>query len=98
VQHHACNELRLVVVTQPAEVSRGGINRITAVAYEDLLQRLLIAERAPAWFSNQLRRVVQQPKRYVIDAALVVAALCVDVNAAASKIVLSSAMPAELSA
>jgi predicted AAA+ superfamily ATPase len=57
-----------------------GINRITAVAYEELLQRLLIAERAPAWFSNRLRRVVQQPKRYVIDAALVAAALRVDVN------------------
>ena len=57
-----------------------GLSRETALAYEDLLQRLLIAERVPAWYSNRLTRVVQQPKRYVVDAALIAATLRVDVN------------------
>jgi uncharacterized protein len=58
-----------------------GITRMTALAYEELLQRLLIVERVPAWFSNRLKRVVQQPKRYLIDAALIAATLRLDVNA-----------------
>jgi predicted AAA+ superfamily ATPase len=57
-----------------------GINHPTAAAYEDLLQRLLIAEQAPPWSSNRLKRLVQQPKRYVIDAALIAAALRMDTN------------------
>ena len=57
-----------------------GLNRKTALAYEDLLERLLIAERVPAWSSNRLKRVVEQAKRYAIDAALVAASLRLDVN------------------
>lgn len=55
-----------------------GINRLTGEAYEELLINLLIAERVPAWASNRLKRLVRQPKRYVIEPALIAAALRVD--------------------
>lgn len=55
-----------------------GISKATAVAYEDLLEGLLIAERVPAWASNRLKRLARRPKRYLVDAALIAAALRVD--------------------
>lgn len=57
-----------------------GVNKTTAAAYEGLLESLLIAEAVPAWRSNRLKRLVQQPKRYLIDAALIAAALRLDVQ------------------
>ena len=57
-----------------------GITRMTALAYEELLERLLIVERAPAWYSNRLQRLVHRPKRYVVDAGLVAAAVRVDTS------------------
>jgi uncharacterized protein len=54
------------------------INKITATAYEKLLTELLIVERVPAWTSNRLKRLVRQPKRYLVDAALMAAALRMD--------------------
>lgn len=54
------------------------INKVTAAAYEKLLADLLIVEQVPAWTSNRLKRLVQQPKRYVIDPALITTALRVD--------------------
>jgi predicted AAA+ superfamily ATPase len=58
--------------------SAAEVSRVTGTAYEDLLAGLLIAERVPAWTSNRLRRLVRQPKRYLIDAALVATALRLD--------------------
>jgi predicted AAA+ superfamily ATPase len=55
-----------------------GVNKATASAYEQLLMNLLIAEQVPAWTSNRLKRLVHQPKRYLVDAALLAAALRVD--------------------
>jgi uncharacterized protein len=55
-----------------------GITKVTAVAYERLLEELLVVERTPAWTSNRLKRLVKQPKRYVIDPALVAAVLRLD--------------------
>lgn len=55
-----------------------GINKNTAVAYEGLLIDLLIAERMPAWQTNRLKRVASTPKRYVVDPALIAAALRLD--------------------
>lgn len=55
-----------------------GINRITADAYEALLMNLLAAEQTPAWTSNRLKRLVHKPKRYLIDPALITAALGID--------------------
>ncbi len=55
-----------------------GINKITAMSYESLLTDLLVVERVPAWTSNRLKRLVRQPKRYMVDAALMAAALRLD--------------------
>jgi predicted AAA+ superfamily ATPase len=52
-----------------------GVTKVTAAAYEELLTRLLVIDQMPAWTSNRLKRVVQTRKRYVIDAALIGAAL-----------------------
>jgi predicted AAA+ superfamily ATPase len=57
------------------------VSKATASAYEDLLAALLITERLPAWSSNQLKRMVRRPKRYLIDAALVTATLGLDEHA-----------------
>jgi len=54
------------------------LNKGTAAAYEQLLTDLLIVEQVPAWTSNRLRRLVHRPKRYIIDPALVGAALRID--------------------
>ncbi len=58
------------------------VNKATAAAYEDLLESLLVAEAVPAWRSNRLKRLVHQPKRYLIDPALIAAALRTDVAGA----------------
>jgi uncharacterized protein len=55
-----------------------GINKNTATAYERLLINLLVAEQIPAWEANRLKRVASSPKRYMIDPALVAAALRLD--------------------
>jgi predicted AAA+ superfamily ATPase len=55
------------------------VNKATAVAYEGLLESLLVAEAVPAWRSNRLKRLVHQPKRYLIDSALIAAALRIEV-------------------
>jgi uncharacterized protein len=55
-----------------------GINKDTASAYERLLMQLLIVHQLPAWTSNRLKRLVQTPKRYLIDAALLPSALRLD--------------------
>jgi predicted AAA+ superfamily ATPase len=44
-----------------------GVTKVTAVGYEDLLARLLVVDQMPAWTSNRLKRLVQTPKRYVVD-------------------------------
>lgn len=56
------------------------VQKKTAAAYEDLLTDLLIVERIPAWTWNRLKRLVQQPRRYVIDPALIASALRLDVD------------------
>lgn len=56
------------------------VNKATAIAYESLLESLLVAEAVPAWRSNRLRRLVHQPKRYLIDPALIAAALRIEVT------------------
>ena len=58
-----------------------GVSRVTATAYEELLTRLLVVDRVPAWASNRLKRLVRTPKRYVVDAALIGAALRLDTEA-----------------
>jgi predicted AAA+ superfamily ATPase len=68
------------VVDQRTLHEAAGISKVTGTAYEDLLLDLLVAERVPAWFSNRLRRLTHQPKRYLIDAGLIPAVVGVDAN------------------
>jgi hypothetical protein len=55
------------------------ITKVTAAAYERLLTDLYVLENVPSWSSNRLKRLVRRPKRYVIDPALIFAALRLDV-------------------
>lgn len=42
----------------------------TADAYESLLTDLFAVEQVPAWSSNRLKRLVRNPKRYLVDTGL----------------------------
>ena len=55
-----------------------GINRGTAVAYEQLLMNLFVIDRLPAWTSNRLKRLARAPKRYLVDPALAATLLRLD--------------------
>jgi predicted AAA+ superfamily ATPase len=66
------------VVDQRTLYEVAGISKATAAAYERLLLDLLVAEQVPAWTSNRLRRLARRPKRYLVDAGLMAAALRVD--------------------
>lgn len=57
-----------------------GLNRKTALAYEQLLVNLMVIDRTPAWTTNRLKRLVKSPKRYVTDAALLGGILRLDAN------------------
>src|SRR5256885_7995842 len=41
----------------------------------------MVNDRAQAWTSNRLKRLVRSPKRYLVDAALLAGILRLDVNA-----------------
>jgi len=56
------------------------VNKMTAVAYEQLLTQLYVVEQVPAWTSNRLKRLIHSPKRYLVDAALLTSALRLDSN------------------
>jgi predicted AAA+ superfamily ATPase len=58
-----------------------GIAKTTAAEYEDLLTRLLVVDQMPAWTSNRLKRLIRAPKRYLVDAALIAAALRLNAQA-----------------
>lgn len=52
-----------------------GVTRDTGLAYERLLTDLMLIEQIPAWSTNRLKRLVKQPKRYVVEPALIAAQL-----------------------
>ncbi len=54
------------------------INRLTATGYDIVLELLHLTEQVPAWSTNQLTRVAQTSKRYVVEPALIGAMLNVD--------------------
>lgn len=58
-----------------------GINFRTARSYDALFERLFVADRIPGWQSNRLSRLVNLPKRYVLDTGLVASACQVTVDA-----------------
>jgi predicted AAA+ superfamily ATPase len=55
-----------------------GINRKTAVSYDQLMTNLLVLDWLPAWMSNRLTRLVKTPKLHLVDPSLVGAALRLD--------------------
>lgn len=69
------------VVDHDTIYDAAGVNRRTAVAYEQLLKNLMVLEALPAWTSNRLKRLVKRPKRYLVDAGLAVGILQLDVDA-----------------
>ena len=69
------------VVEEKTLYDAAGINRRTAVAYEQLLANLLVVEAVPAWTSNRLKRMVIAPKRYFVDPGLLTGALRLDIRA-----------------
>jgi hypothetical protein len=58
-----------------------GLNRRTALAYEQLLVNLMVVERVHPWLSNRLKRLIRSPKRYVVDPALIAGILRADATA-----------------
>jgi len=58
-----------------------GINRKTALAYEQLLTNLFVVDALPAWTSNRLKRLSLGAKRYLIDPALAASVLRLDLRA-----------------
>lgn len=58
-----------------------GIDHRTAASYDGLLSNLFVLEIVPAWISSRFARLIKTPKRYVVDPALVAAALRLDVAA-----------------
>lgn len=57
------------------------LDRKTALAYDRLLENLLVVDVLPAWSSNRLSRLAKMGKRYLVDAALMGAALRLDETA-----------------
>jgi len=57
-----------------------GIRRETANAYNELLQRLFVIEEVQPWMTNRLSRLVHQPKRYVVEPALLANLLRLDAD------------------
>jgi hypothetical protein len=77
----ACATVSAGVVHDSTLYEAAGINRRTAMAYDRLLQNLLVIEHVPAWTSNRLRRLIRSPKRYLVDAGLFPGILRLDTRA-----------------
>jgi len=58
-----------------------GIDRKTAVAYDQLLKNILVLEALPGWESNRLSRLTRLAKRYLVDPAVITTALRLDSSA-----------------
>ena len=58
------------VVEHKTLYDAAGINRLTAQAYDALLEALFVTEQVPAWTTNRLARVTRTSKRYLVDPAL----------------------------
>ncbi|MBO0810279.1 MAG: ATP-binding protein, partial [Actinobacteria bacterium] len=69
------------VVENATLYQAAGINRRTALAYEQLLRNMFILDAVPAWFTNRLKRLVHTPKRYLVDPALLAAVVGLDIEA-----------------
>lgn len=70
------------VVEHKTLYDAAGLNRLTALAYDSVLQTLFVTEQLPAWTSAQLGRLVGTPKRYLTEPALLAPLLGLDSRAA----------------
>jgi len=68
------------VVDQRTLHASAGVAKATGEAYEKLLRNLLVVDAIPAWWSNRLKRLIRSPKRYVVDSALALVALRMDIR------------------
>lgn len=59
-----------------------GITRSTALAYDALLDLLMVTDTVPAWSTNRLKRLIRAPKRFLTDPALLGPLVGVDQMAA----------------
>jgi predicted AAA+ superfamily ATPase len=58
------------VVEHKTLYDAAAINRLTAMAYDNLLEALFVTEQVPAWTTNRLARVTRTAKRYLVEPAL----------------------------
>lgn len=58
-----------------------GIDHRTAADYDGLLSNLFVLDVLPAWMTNRLKRLTKTPKRYLVDPALLSAAVRMDAAA-----------------
>lgn len=68
-------------VEQTTLAAAAGVDKRTAVAYEQLLRNLLVVDAVPAWSTNRLKRLVRGPKRHLTDVGLLAGAVGVDTAA-----------------
>lgn len=66
------------IVEEATLCQAAGISRPTAVAYERLLQDLMVVDAVAAWTTNRLKRLVLAPKRFMVEPAIVGAVLGID--------------------
>jgi hypothetical protein len=66
------------VVEAKSIYEAAGIDKRTGASYEQVLENVFVVESLPAWKTNRLKRLVQSPKRYIVDAGLMAATLRVD--------------------
>ncbi len=66
------------VVTHKTLYDTAGVSRMTALAYDNLLELLYVTERIPAYSSNRLRQLSRTPKRHIIEPGLLGPLLRVD--------------------
>jgi predicted AAA+ superfamily ATPase len=69
------------VVEAKSIYEAAGIDKRTGASYEQVLENVFVVESLPAWKTNRLKRLVQSPKRYILDSGLMAAILRVDQTA-----------------
>lgn len=74
----ACAAHTAGIVEHKSLYDAAGIERVTAVGYDSLLEHLMVIERLPAWVTNRLSRLTTTPKRHLVEPALVGPLLGVD--------------------
>lgn len=74
----AANTAGIVQLSTLIDASQ--IDRLTANAYDSLLELLFATEQIPAWSTNRLSRLSKLPKRYVTDPAFLAPLLGADLR------------------